>query len=64
MPDCRENAFNDSVAIASYLGSTDRFDRAMVEFCRDYADQVQVDYEAFEAAANSGRIEVAPTPAV
>ena len=54
----------DSVAIASYLGSTDRFDRAMVEFCRDYADQVQVDYEAFEAAANSGRIEVAPTPAV
>ena len=54
----------DSVAIAAYLGTTDKFDRAMVEFCRRYADQVQLDYEAFEAAASSGRIEVASAPTV
>lgn len=52
----------DAVAIAAYLGTTDKFDRAMVEFCRRYADQVQLDYEAFDAAASSGRIEVASAP--
>ncbi|MFZ4670107.1 MAG: DUF2252 domain-containing protein [Microthrixaceae bacterium] len=52
----------DAVAIAGYLGATDKFERAMIGFCRSYADQVQVDYDAFEAAASSGRIEVAAPP--
>ena len=36
--------------IASYCGTSDRFDRAMVSFARDYADQVEQDYEVLAAA--------------
>jgi uncharacterized protein (DUF2252 family) len=46
----------DRLAIASYLGNGDSFDRAMVEFSKAYADQNQRDYEALEAAVKSGRI--------
>jgi uncharacterized protein (DUF2252 family) len=46
----------DRIAIASYLGNGDSFDRAMVEFSKAYADQNQRDYEALEAAVKSGRI--------
>jgi len=35
----------------------DSFDRAMVEFSKAYADQNQRDYEALEAAVESGRIK-------
>jgi predicted alpha/beta hydrolase len=47
----------DRIAIASYLGKGDSFDRAMVEFSKAYADQNQRDYEALEAAVESGRIK-------
>ena len=47
----------DPVAIASYLGSGDRFDRAMTDFAERYADQNERDYEAFTAAIRSGRLE-------
>jgi uncharacterized protein (DUF2252 family) len=43
-------------AIASYLGSSDRFDRAIVAFAEAYADQNERDYEAFSAAVRAGRI--------
>jgi uncharacterized protein (DUF2252 family) len=48
----------DSVAIASYLGTSDAFDRALVSFAEDYADQNDRDYAALQAAAKAGRIEV------
>src|SRR5438874_4697607 len=36
----------DRVAIASYLGSGDVFDRAVLEFSKAYADQNERDYDA------------------
>jgi uncharacterized protein (DUF2252 family) len=47
----------DGIAIASYLGNGDSFDRAMVEFCKAYADQNERDFEALGAAVESGRIK-------
>ncbi len=48
----------DRVAIASYLGGGDHFDRAMAEFATRYADQNERDYAALRDAADSGRIRV------
>jgi uncharacterized protein (DUF2252 family) len=50
----------DRIALASYLGSGDRFERAITRFSLAYAEQVEQDYAAFADAAASGRIEVAP----
>jgi uncharacterized protein (DUF2252 family) len=47
----------DPVAIASYLGGGDRFDRAMTDFSERYADQNERDYVAFTDAIRSGRLE-------
>ncbi|HTG47038.1 MAG TPA: DUF2252 family protein [Actinomycetota bacterium] len=47
----------DAVAIAAYLGSSDKFDRAIASFSERYADQNERDFEAFGAAVRSGRIE-------
>ncbi|MEV6561380.1 DUF2252 domain-containing protein [Nocardia sp. NPDC051756] len=46
----------DRVAIASYLGSSDTFDRAMIDFAVAYADQTELDYEKLLAAIDSGRV--------
>jgi uncharacterized protein (DUF2252 family) len=51
----------DRVAIASYLGHSDRFDRAVAEFARDYGDQNERDYAAFADAVASGRLQAAAT---
>ncbi len=48
----------DSMAIASYLGRSDKFDSAIADFAEEYADQNERDYEAFSAAGESGRIAV------
>jgi uncharacterized protein (DUF2252 family) len=48
----------DRIAIARYLGGGDGFDRAISDFARSYADQNERDYQAFSAAADSGRFEV------
>ena len=48
----------DSVAIAAYLGGSDRFDRALAQFAEAYADQNERDYAAVLEAAESGRITV------
>jgi uncharacterized protein (DUF2252 family) len=48
----------DSVAISSYLGTSDTFDRALAVFAESYADQNERDYTELKAAADSGRIDV------
>jgi uncharacterized protein (DUF2252 family) len=47
----------DRVAIASYLGSGDSFDRAMVRFAEAYAEQNEADHRALERAVDAGRLE-------
>jgi uncharacterized protein (DUF2252 family) len=47
----------DPVAIAAYLGKSDKFDAAMTDFSARYADQNERDYEAFLEAIRSGRLE-------
>jgi hypothetical protein len=44
------------IAIAAYLGSGSRFDRAIVDFAHAYTEQNERDYKALAAAAKSGRI--------
>jgi hypothetical protein len=46
----------DAVALASYLGKGDTFDRAIAAFAELYADQNERDYDALKAAVASGRI--------
>jgi hypothetical protein len=46
----------DRVAIASYLGRSERFDDALVAFSQSYADQNERDHEEFTRAIRSGRL--------
>jgi uncharacterized protein (DUF2252 family) len=48
--------WGDRIAIASYLGKGDAFDRAIADFSAAYADQNDKDYQAFAAAVKSGRL--------
>jgi uncharacterized protein (DUF2252 family) len=48
--------WGDRIAIASYLGKSDQFDRAMADFAVAYADQNERDYAAFAAAVKAGRL--------
>jgi uncharacterized protein (DUF2252 family) len=48
--------WGDRIAIASYLGNGDAFDRAIAAFSAAYADQNEKDYEAFVAAVKCGRL--------
>jgi uncharacterized protein (DUF2252 family) len=48
--------WGDRIAIASYLGKGEAFDRAMADFSAAYADQNERDYAAFAAAVDSGRL--------
>jgi uncharacterized protein (DUF2252 family) len=47
----------DPVAMASYLGGDDAFDRSITGFSERYADQNEQDYEQFVKAIRSGRLE-------
>jgi uncharacterized protein (DUF2252 family) len=47
----------DPVAISAYLGTKDKFDRAIVDFAERYADQNELDYAAFTEAIAAGRLE-------
>jgi uncharacterized protein (DUF2252 family) len=49
----------DPIAIAAYLGGSDRFDRALAAFAQSYADRNERDFAALGAAARSGRIRTA-----
>jgi uncharacterized protein (DUF2252 family) len=46
----------DRIAIASYLGSGNTFDRALSSFAVDYADQNQRDYDTVVAAIAAGKL--------
>jgi hypothetical protein len=46
----------DRIAIGSYLGNGDAFDRAMVRFARAYADQNERDHEALVGAIRDGTL--------
>jgi uncharacterized protein (DUF2252 family) len=46
----------DAIAIASYLGTNDVFDRSLSAFAAAYADQNERDYDALKKAVDSGRI--------
>ena len=43
----------DAVAISAYLGTGDRFDRAILSFSETYADQNERDYQALQQAART-----------
>ncbi|HWS57653.1 MAG TPA: DUF2252 domain-containing protein [Actinotalea sp.] len=45
----------DRIAIASYLGTTDTFDRALADFAEAYADQNDCDHAALADAVRTGR---------
>ena len=47
----------EPVALASYLGSGDSFDRALASFAETYADQNERDYAALREAVDSGAID-------
>src|SRR4029450_631542 len=46
----------DPIAIAAYLGSSDKFDRSITDFAERYADQNEQDYHAFPKAIRSGSL--------
>jgi Uncharacterized protein conserved in bacteria (DUF2252) len=50
----------DAVAIAAYLGTDKRFEKAVAEFSASYADQNEQDYQAFREAIDSGRLQATP----
>ncbi len=46
----------DRIAIAAYLGRSDRFDEAIVSFAERYADQTARDFTALRNAIDAGRL--------
>ncbi|MFL6237929.1 MAG: DUF2252 domain-containing protein [Actinomycetes bacterium] len=46
----------DRIAISTYLGETDTFDRAVAEFSEAYADQNERDHRGLVEAIDSGRL--------
>ncbi len=49
----------DPAFISGYIGQRNPFDRAILEFASDYADQTERDYDALAAAVKAGRIRAA-----
>ncbi len=47
----------DRIAIASYLGKGEQFDKAMGVFAEAYAEQNERDFKEFEAAVDKGRLK-------
>lgn len=47
----------DQIAISAYLGTGTVFDKAVLGFARDYADQSVRDHDALVAAIDSGRVK-------
>ena len=46
----------DAIAIGSYLGASDAFDRALASFAETYADQNERDYAVFQHAVKKGQL--------
>jgi uncharacterized protein (DUF2252 family) len=49
----------DRIALAAYLGGSDRFDQAIADFAETYADQNEHDYAALQAAVKNGKAQAA-----
>ena len=47
----------DRIALAAYLGGSDKFDQAIADFAETYADQNELDYAAFQGAVKDGKVE-------
>jgi hypothetical protein len=47
----------DRIAIAAYLGGSDKFDQAIADFAETYADQNERDHAALADAVASGRVQ-------
>jgi uncharacterized protein (DUF2252 family) len=47
----------DRIAIAAYLGGSDKFDQAVADFGETYADQTERDHAALADAVASGRVQ-------
>jgi uncharacterized protein (DUF2252 family) len=47
----------DRIAISSYLGTGEQFDRAITAFSERYADQSERDFASLQEAAKDGRIQ-------
>ena len=47
----------DAIAIASYIGKSDAFEKALAAFAETYADQNERDYDALKQAVESGRVK-------
>src|SRR6516165_4976154 len=47
----------DRIALAAYLGSSDKFAQAIADFAEKYADQNELDYAALQAAVKDGRAQ-------
>ena len=47
----------DPCILSGYLGTSDRFDQAMVTFAVDYADQMTRDFEAWLKAIRVGKVD-------
>jgi hypothetical protein len=48
----------DSIAIAAYLGTSDKLDAAVADFAEAYADVNDRDHAAYVAAIDAGRVAV------
>ncbi len=48
----------ETSGISGYLGKSDRFDEAIGQFARAYADQTERDHATLRAAVRKGRVEV------
>lgn len=52
----------DPCALAAYIGSGAKLDKAIVKFAIAYADQSTLDYEKFRDAIRAGRIKASRSP--
>jgi uncharacterized protein (DUF2252 family) len=52
----------DAAMIAGYLGSTDKFEKAIGDYAVAYADQVEGDYATFANAVSGGRLKSDVSP--
>ncbi|MGW5640634.1 DUF2252 domain-containing protein [Streptomyces sp. NPDC003832] len=50
----------DRIAVASYLGGSGTFERAVADFAMSYADQTATDHAALRAAVAAGVLRAAP----
>jgi uncharacterized protein (DUF2252 family) len=47
----------DAATISGYLGKSDAFDKALLQFARAYADQTEHDHAALVQAVDNGRVQ-------